>query len=172
MDTQNQNQEVQPDYNFIVNQPGEPKKKMSKKVIILAILLVLLLIIIGASVLFSATNNVQNSSSGENGTEQLAETPPDITQYVEFIKAGNFHSAYGLLANIQNRPTIDVYVSFWNNYYAKNFTLSNCEIIKTTQQDSSLVTTIECPYKNEDKKSTFKAISDEKTKEITGFDYD
>lgn len=135
MDTQNQNQNVQPDYNFIVNQPVGPKKKISKKTIVLIVLLILLVIAIGLSVFASSTQKVERANQPVEENVALTETSeitvPEneievVLGFFELIEAQKYREAFAAHID-KNGLTANEVISKWGPYLI-NLDLEKCEV--------------------------------------------
>lgn len=153
MNNKNQNQEISPDYNFILNQGNEPpgsiqppKKKLSKKVIVLVVLVILLIPIFLVSVFFAANQNVRNNTIADNGSsaQSNATTPSIVEQYVDYVKVSQYESAYGLLS-IEDKPSPQLFTDLWEKYYKATYDIASCRIQGAVQYEANVKTTVTCP---------------------------
>lgn len=98
MDPQNQN--TQPDYNFILNQPGEalpvgPKNSRKKPLILGVVIVILVMVIIGA-VLLSGGAKSNTTNTPINGSAVGATTNP-VNQFLDDLKTQDYNSAASLI---------------------------------------------------------------------------
>lgn len=132
MDHQNQN--INPDYGFILDKPGpvEKKPKFSKKLTIGGIA-----ILVGMLVLFIGSALVPKNYSNQAAQTSMA--------YFSYINQKDYDAAYGLL----QAGATDNKASFTQRIgpvMQGSYNLAKCVSKGTTKQGHTYQTTIACPF--------------------------
>lgn len=132
MDPQNQN--IKPDYDFILNKSGPPetKPRSSKKWLIVGLVtfVILMLGIAGASLLIPKDYTTEASQTS--------------LSYYSFIGQKNYEAAYALLAT-QDQTAKSDFINRLGPLLQKTLDTNKCSIQGTTKQSKQYFTTVSCP---------------------------
>lgn len=132
MDHQNQN--INPDYSFILDKPApaERKPRFSKK---LVIGLVAVVVVLGGVILLSAL-------APKNYSTQATQTS---LAYFGYINQSNYDAAYGLLQT-NSTSTKTAFSQRIGPVMQGSYNLSKCVSKGTTKQRQVYQTTVSCPF--------------------------
>ncbi len=143
MDAQNQNH-VQPDYNFILNQgekpqgtPAKPTDNKRKLLIIGGGLFIFTLLVIAAIVAAVSSNTQNVTTSG----------PVDaVEQYLTKVAAKDYENAYALLS-ATTTPNKAYYIEKSAPQFNDVFAVESCTLSDTVEKSGTATRlTVTCPY--------------------------
>lgn len=130
-----QNQNIQPDYSFITNQPGPAPKKTPKPLYVFAGVIGVFLLLIGF-IFVSSRNNVKKVADGPK-FDSAAQVPE---QYLRHVGDNQYPEAFKLFTTeSQNLMTEEVYLQQVPASLA-NVELSQCTLDNTAATDTSKFT--------------------------------
>jgi hypothetical protein len=168
MDAQNQNQ-VQPDYNFILNQDKQsptqqqPGKKKRKLLLIGGGLFIFGLLVV-AAIVATISSNTQNSAS--NGATST------VRDYLTKVAAADYSGAYDLVSST-TIPSKIYFIEKAAPQFNEVFSVHDCNIDTTEETSgSSSRVSVTCPYKNDAAKTAtfiFTVVSSNDQYKITGY---
>lgn len=102
----------QPDYSFILNQPGPagqpapssglPPKRHKKLLILLGGLIVLAILLVAMAL--SGNKSPQNTASTQTAASPLSASP--VQDFLAAIQSGNYQSAASMLPHTSDDPTV------------------------------------------------------------------
>lgn len=160
-----QNQNIQPDYSFITEQPGPPVKKSPKPLYIFAGVIGLFIVVIGL-IFVTSKNNVQKVADGPK-FDTAAQVPE---QYLRHVGDSQYPEAFKLFTTeSQNLSTEKTFVEVAPVILA-NIDTSQC-VLDETASDTAKIT-YNCPTKNNsgNLKIVFDVVQQEDTYRISRYD--
>lgn len=156
----NQTQNTQPDFGFIVNQPSEPTKKHRPRMLVMVAggMFVLVVIVFIGSLFFNTKKNVQSSDPSGLLVQSL------ITN----IQQNNTQQIINQTAP-EDRTDSQTITDNLITPLTTRLDLSACTIGSTTTKDEISYTNFTCPYKGQNKgyQATFIVL----TKKVQGQTY-
>ena len=138
----NQTQNTQPDFGFIVNQPSEPTKKHRPRMLVMVAggMFVLVVIVFIGSLFFNTKKNVQSSDpSGLLVQSLITNIQQNNTQQIINQTAPEDRTDSQTVTDKLVTPLTTL------------FDLSACTIGSTTTKDATYYTDFTCPYKGKNK---------------------
>lgn len=136
-----QNQNNQPDYGFIVNQPGvpPPKKGLPKPLIVLGGVLVLGAVLLLAVVIFVPKNNVSQVAQVPAGQSEATR----VTQnYISAIGQNSIDEAYGMLSSSAKEQANPAFFAELAPDIFSNIDTASCAQNGTPQEEKDSTTVV------------------------------
>lgn len=139
-DEQNQNQQV--NYDFITNQGGDlsvSEKKPKDRRVLIIIILIAITVVMFIALAFASKSTIKQQSE----TEQLP------VKHLGYINDTNYEEAIKLYDNPNNFDS-ESFKVFWSQVMAEQYDLRKCEYVKTTEETDKTLTEMFCPFIEKD----------------------
>lgn len=167
-----QNQNNQPDYGFIVNQPNmqAPKKGLPKPMIALGVVLVFGLIAVIAVVLFVPKNNVTKIDQTAASQSEATET---AKAYLSSMGQNNVDDAYGLLSASAKEEVSAAFFAQLAPQIFNNIDTASCQPSGSPKEEQDFTSvSIVCKTKAGDANAeiVFDMVSENQTTKIKGYE--
>jgi hypothetical protein len=141
MNSDQENQNHQVNYDFITNQGGDlsvSEKKPKDRRVLIIIILVGLTLVMALALALSTNNSVKEATSGDS------EIP---LKHLQYISQGQTEEATKLYVQADEIPP-EVFDAFWLDLMSKKYNFSDCSVAKSEDTDSGKKVEVFCPYKD------------------------